>query len=115
LGQYFAQLRMSQRLSQEELAQRSTLTKHRFDRTYVARIENGESADSAAKFLVYAAMLHADPRTVLEIINATEQWISYIEDLPIEEYLTRTKQNSDQGNFSVASMYALAGLTKATL
>jgi transcriptional regulator with XRE-family HTH domain len=115
LGQYFAQLRMSQGLSQEELAQRSARTKHRFDRTYVARIENGESADSAAKFLVYAAMLHADPRTVLEIINATEQWISYIEDLPIEEYLTRAKKNTDQGNFSVASMYALAGLTKATL
>jgi transcriptional regulator with XRE-family HTH domain len=115
LGQYFAQLRVSQGLSQEELAYRSALTKHRFDRTYIARIENGEAADSAAKFLVYAAMLHANPETVLEIINATEKWIEFIEDLPIEEYLPRIKSETNQGNYNIAGMYALAGLTKANL
>jgi transcriptional regulator with XRE-family HTH domain len=115
LGQYFAQLRVSQGLSQEELAFRSALTKHRFDRTYIARIENGEAADSAAKFLVYAAMLHANPETVLEIINATEKWVEFIEDLPIEEYLPRIKSESNQGNYNIAGMYALAGLTKANL
>jgi transcriptional regulator with XRE-family HTH domain len=115
LGQYFAQLRVSQGLSQEELAFRSALTKHRFDRTYIARIENGEAADSAAKFLVYAALLHANPETVLEIINATEKWVEFIEDLPIEEYLPRIKSESNQGNYNIAGMYALAGLTKANL
>jgi transcriptional regulator with XRE-family HTH domain len=115
LGQYFAQLRVSQGLSQEELAFRSALTKHRFDRTYIARIENGEAADSAAKFLVYAALLHANPETVLEIINATEKWVEFIEDLPIEEYSTRIRRETNQGNYNIAGMYALAGLTKANL
>ncbi len=113
LGSYLAQLRQSCGISQQELAEKSLLTKHPFDRTYIARIENGEAADTAAKFLTYIALLQAKPETVVEIIEVAHRQEGIAEDLPIDEYLARCKSAVASGDYNQAVMWALAGLSRA--
>lgn len=113
LGSYLSQLRQSSGISQQELAEKSLLTKHPFDRTYIARIENGEAADTAAKFLTYIALLQAKPETVVEIIEVAQRQEGIVEDLPIDEYLSRCKAAEAAGAYNQATMWALAGLSRA--
>lgn len=114
LGAYLAQLRQSFGISQQELAEKSLLTKHPFDRTYIARVEGGEAADTAAKFLTYIAILQAKPETVVEIIEVAQRQEGIAEDLPIDEYLSRCKTAEAAGEYNQAVMWALAGLSRAT-
>lgn len=114
LGAYLAQLRQSFGISQQELAEKSLLTKHPFDRTYIARVEGGEAADTAAKFLTYIAILQAKPETVVEIIEIAQRQEGIAEDLPIDEYLSRCKTAEAAGDYNQAVMWALAGLSRAT-
>lgn len=113
LGDYLAQLRQSIGLSQHELAEKSLLTKHPFDRTYVARIENGETADTAAKFLTYISLLQAHPETVLEIIETSNRYESVAQDLPLPECYERVREAEAQGAYGLAIGYALSGLARA--
>jgi transcriptional regulator with XRE-family HTH domain len=113
LGEFLAELRQSTGLSQHELAEKSLLTKHPFDRTYVARIENGETADTAAKFLTYIALLQAHPETVVEIVESASRYDAVDEDLPLPEYYANAKRESQSGSYGQAVAWVLAGLSKA--
>jgi transcriptional regulator with XRE-family HTH domain len=113
LGDYLAQLRRSIGLSQHELAEKSLLTKHPFDRTCVARIENGETADTAAKFLTYISLLQAHPETVVEIIETSNRYVEVAEDLPLPECYARVREAEAHGAYGLAIGYALSGLARA--
>lgn len=113
LGEFLAKLRESIGLSQHELAEKSLWTKHPFDRTYIARIENGETADTAAKFLTYIALLQAHPETVVELIERSTRDEAIEEDLPLPDYYARAKRACLGGAHAEAAAHALAGLSKA--
>jgi transcriptional regulator with XRE-family HTH domain len=113
LGEHLAQLRIGLGLSQRELSERSALTRHPFDRTYVAWIELGAAGENTAKFLTYLSLLQADPETVIKLVDVAMEHSPRHEELDHALYLARARQSFESDRCDEGLGWVLAGLNRA--
>lgn len=113
LGSHLAALRKSMGATQQELAERSALTRFPFDRTFVAHVESGNAPPSTARFLSYLSLLHADPNTVLKLVDVAIEHESVPKGLEYLEYLLHAKRCHVEGKWDEALSWLLVGLERA--
>jgi tetratricopeptide (TPR) repeat protein len=99
--------------TQQELAERSALTRFPFDRTFVAHVESGNAPPSTARFLSYLSLLHADPNTVLKLVDVAIEHESVPMGLEYLEYLHHAKRCHVEGKWDEAINWLFVGLRRA--
>ncbi len=113
LGAHLAALRKSLGVTQQKLAERSALTRFPFDRTFVAHVESGNASPSTARFLSYLSLLHADPNSVLKLVDIAIDHGSVPLGLGYREYLEHARKCHDEFNDDEALSWLLVGLRQA--
>ena len=113
LGEYFRRQRESRRMSQRELALRSLETEFPVDQSYISRLERGEVSGSVGKFFSVLLLTNSSSTSVAELLRAGREMARDADALSTEQLLLRARQREEEGQFSEALSWALAGLDKA--
>jgi len=114
LGEYLRRLRTARKLTQAELAARSTRTGFPVDQSFVSRLERGEISGSVGKFFAVLSLIHANPASVAELVHLAQSFPPEAETGDIDELLSRARSSTAHGRLSEALGWAVAALHEAS-